>query len=53
MISAVVVFRNGQGDPSVMTEIIILMAKTEWVSEREIYQRHLRDNPRHYQRLTG
>ena len=37
----------------VIAEIIALRAQAEGVSEREIYQRYLRDNPRHYQRLTG
>lgn len=37
----------------VIAEIIALRAQAEGVSEREIYQRYLRDNPRHYQRLAG
>jgi hypothetical protein len=37
----------------VIAEIIALRAWAEGVSEREIYQRYLRDNPRHYQRLAG
>ena len=37
----------------VITEIIALLAQAERVSEGEIYQRYLRNNPRHYQRLAG
>lgn len=34
----------------VVSEILSLRAGAEGVSEYEIYQRYLRDNPRHYQR---
>lgn len=37
----------------VIAEIIALLAQAERVSEGEIYQRYLRNNPRHYQRLAG
>ena len=37
----------------VIAEIIALLAQAERVSEGEIYQRYLRNNPRHYHRLAG
>ena len=37
----------------VIAEIIALLARAERVSEGEIYQRYLRNNPRHYQRFAG
>ena len=37
----------------VIAEVIALLAQAEGVSEGEIYQRYLRNNPRHYQRLAG
>ena len=37
----------------VIAEIIAMLAQAERVSEGEIYQRYLRNNPRHYQRLAG
>ena len=37
----------------VIAEMIALLAQAEGVSEGEIYQRYLRNNPRHYQRLAG
>jgi hypothetical protein len=37
----------------VIAEVIALRARAEGVSEAEIYQRYLRNNPRHYQRPAG
>jgi len=37
---------------SIMSEIIAIKAKSEGVSEYEIYRRYLKNNPRHYQKLS-
>ena len=37
---------------AVMSEIIALKAKGEGVAEYEIYRRYLKNNPRHYQKLS-
>ena len=36
---------------SIMSEIIAIKAKSEGVSEYEIYRRYLKNNPRHYQKF--
>ena len=38
---------------AVMSEIITIKAKAEGVSEHEIYRRYLKNNPGHYQKLSG
>ena len=37
---------------SLVLQFISLKARAEGVSEYEIYERYLRDNPRHYERST-
>ena len=37
---------------NLMLHFISLKARAEGVSEYEIYERYLRDNPRHYERST-
>ena len=37
---------------NLMLQFISLKARAEGVSEYEIYERYLRDNPRHYERST-
>ena len=36
----------------IFLQIVALKAKSEGVSEHEIYTRYLRDNPRHYERSS-
>ena len=36
----------------IFLQIVALKAKSEGVSEYEIYTRYLRDNPRHYERTS-
>ncbi|MBM4135260.1 MAG: hypothetical protein FJ241_00310 [Nitrospira sp.] len=38
---------------AVISEIISIKAKSEGVSEYEIYRRYLKNNPRHYQKISG
>ena len=38
---------------AILCEIIAIRAKAEGVTEYEIYKRYLRDNPRHYQEISG
>jgi len=38
---------------SIMSEIIALKAKAEGVSQYEVYRRYLKNNPRHYQSISG
>ncbi len=38
---------------AIMSEIIAIRAKGEGVSEYEIYRRYLKDNPRHYQKVSN
>lgn len=37
---------------SIMSEIIAIKAKSEGLTEYEIYRRYLKNNPRHYQKLS-
>ena len=37
---------------AIMSEIIAIKAKAEGVTEYEIYRRYLKNNPRHYQKLS-
>ncbi len=37
---------------ALMSEIIDIKAKAEGVTEYEIYKRYLRNNPRHYQKVS-
>ena len=37
---------------AVMSEIIAIKAKAEGLTEYEIYRRYLKNNPRHYQKLS-
>jgi hypothetical protein len=37
---------------AIMLEIIAIKAKAEGVAEYEIYKRYLRNNPRHYQKVS-
>ena len=36
-----------------LIEIISIKAKTEGVTEYEIYRRYLKNNPGHYQKVSG
>ena len=36
-----------------LVEIIATAAKSEGVTEYEIYKRYLKNNPRHYQKVSG
>jgi hypothetical protein len=38
---------------AIMSEIIAIKAKAEGVTEYEIYRRYLKNNPRHYQGISG
>ena len=38
---------------NLMIEIISIKAKTEGVTEHEIYRRYLNNNPGHYQKVSG
>ena len=37
---------------AIMSEIIAIKAKAEGLTEYEIYRRYLKNNPRHYQKLS-
>ncbi len=37
---------------NLVSEIFSIRAKAEGIPEYEIYKRYLKNNPRHYQRLT-
>jgi hypothetical protein len=37
----------------VISEIIAIKAKAEGVTEYEVYRRYLKNNPRHYQKVSG
>jgi hypothetical protein len=37
---------------AIMSEIIAIKAKAAGVTEYEIYKRYLRNNPRHYQKVS-
>lgn len=37
----------------VISEIITIRAKAEGVTEYEVYRRYLKNNPRHYQKVSG
>jgi len=37
---------------AILCEIIAIRARAEGVTEHEIYRRYLRDNPRHYQKIS-